>query len=82
MNGGWTGTVGPLEGAVRGAVLSGARGVRGPRRDEPSPNLEGVVGLAERFGTPFYLYDFDLLEARALSLRSILPSRFENTKAS
>jgi diaminopimelate decarboxylase len=36
-----------------------------------------VVELAERFGTPFYLYDFDLLEARARSLRSILPSRFE-----
>jgi diaminopimelate decarboxylase len=36
-----------------------------------------VVELAERFGTPFYLYDFDLLEARARSLRSVLPSRFE-----
>jgi diaminopimelate decarboxylase len=36
-----------------------------------------VVDLAQRFGTPFYLYDFDLLETRALALRGLLPARFE-----
>ncbi len=69
--------VGPLERAVLAAASPSGRGIRGRRQDEPSPDLEDVVDLASRFGTPFYLYDFDLLAERARSLRSLLPARFE-----
>jgi diaminopimelate decarboxylase len=36
-----------------------------------------LEAAALRFGTPFYLYDFDRLEARAMALRAALPARFE-----
>jgi len=32
---------------------------------------------AERFGTPFFLYDFDMIEARVRALRAALGARFE-----
>jgi diaminopimelate decarboxylase len=39
---------------------------------------DSVVRLAaERFGTPFYLYDFDVIEARVRALRASLGARFE-----
>ncbi len=33
----------------------------------------GTDGLAEQYGTPFYVYDFDLIERRVDALRSVLP---------
>ena len=32
--------------------------------------------LAEMFGTPFYVYDLDLIERRVNALRAILPAGF------
>jgi len=68
---------GSLEAAVRAAEVPSTRGIRGRLRAEPSPDLEDLGRLAARFGTPFYLYDFDLLEARARALRALVPARFE-----
>ena len=50
-------------------------------------DLDGIVAagrlgglspeaLAEAFGTPFYVYDLDLIERRVAALRSILPQGF------
>jgi diaminopimelate decarboxylase len=36
-----------------------------------------TVGLAERFGTPFYVYDLDLVERRVAGLRAALPAVFD-----
>jgi diaminopimelate decarboxylase len=33
--------------------------------------------LAEEFGTPLYVYDFDVIEAQAIALREALPARFD-----
>ena len=33
--------------------------------------------LAERFGTPFYIYDFDVIERQVADLRNVLPSVVE-----
>jgi diaminopimelate decarboxylase len=43
------------------------------------PDLAGLdpEGLAARFGTPFYLYDFDAVERRVAALRAALPARFD-----
>jgi diaminopimelate decarboxylase len=35
------------------------------------------VGLAERFGTPFYVYDLDVIERRVAGLRAALPPVFD-----
>ncbi|MEO8504424.1 MAG: hypothetical protein ABI609_11050 [Acidobacteriota bacterium] len=68
---------GPLGSAVHAVIGDGARGIRTRRRAEVPPDLGGVVELGSRFGTPFYLYDFSVLEERGLALRASLPSRFE-----
>ena len=36
-----------------------------------------LTRLAERYGTPFYAYDFDALDRQARALRAALPPRFE-----
>ena len=38
---------------------------------------EPIREAAERFGTPFYLYDLDAMERRVSELREALPARFE-----
>ncbi len=52
---------------------------RGPRPRLPRGMTgDSVIRLAaERFGTPFYLYDFDVIEARVRALRASLGARFE-----
>ena len=55
-----------------------------PRRGRPparneilrAGRLAGVApdALAERFGTPFYVYDFDVIERQVRSLQTVLPS--------
>ncbi len=59
----------------------------GPRRGRPPARNEilraGRFGglapdeLAERFGTPFYVYDFDVIERQVAALRDVLPSVVE-----
>ena len=59
----------------------------GPRRGRPPARNEilraGRFGglapdeLAERFGTPFYVYDFDVIERQVAALRNVLPSVVE-----
>ncbi len=43
------------------------------------PDLAGLdpEDLARRFGTPFFVYDFDVLEARVAALRAALPPSFD-----
>ena len=58
-----------------------------PRRGRPPARNEilraGRFGglapdeLAERFGTPFYVYDFDVIERQVAALRDVLPSVVE-----
>ena len=58
-----------------------------PRRGRPPVRNEifraGRFGglapdeLAERFGTPFYIYDFDVIERQVVALRDVLPSVVE-----
>ena len=58
-----------------------------PRRGRPPVRNEilraGRFGglapdeLAERFGTPFYIYDFDVIERQVADLRNVLPSVVE-----
>ncbi len=58
-----------------------------PRRGRPPARNEilqaGRFGglapeeLAERFGTPFYVYDFDVIERQVAALRNVLPSVVE-----
>ncbi len=36
-----------------------------------------LIALAERYGTPFYAYDFEIFERQAKKLRGAVPSRFE-----
>jgi diaminopimelate decarboxylase len=58
-----------------------------PRRGRPplrneilrSGHLGGVApeALAERFGTPQYVYDFDVIERQANALRAVLPPAVE-----
>ena len=58
-----------------------------PRRGRPPARNEilraGRFGglapeeLAERFGTPFYVYDFDVIERQVVALRNALPSVVE-----
>ena len=58
-----------------------------PRRGRPPARNEilraGRFGglapeeLAERFGTPFYVYDFDVIERQVAALRTALPSLVE-----
>ncbi len=36
-----------------------------------------LAELADRYGTPFYAYDFDVFDAQARRLRAAVPSRFE-----
>jgi diaminopimelate decarboxylase len=72
---------------ARGAVLAAVRrrpasterssAVSASTSAEPSPSLRDLEGVAQRFDTPFYLYDFDVLEARARALRAAIPERFE-----
>lgn len=38
---------------------------------------ERLAGLARRFGTPFYVYDFDRIEKQERSLRKAIGPRFE-----
>lgn len=51
--------------------------------DQPAPPLSlepasiDLVDLAERFGTPAYVYDLDLVAARAAALRAILPPTWD-----
>ncbi len=51
---------------------------RPPSRNEilRAGRLGGVApdDLAERFGTPFYAYDLDVIERQAAALRAVLPS--------
>ncbi len=35
------------------------------------------MALADTYGTPLYVYDLDLVEARGRRLRSALPDRFD-----
>jgi len=44
-------------------------------KDPLKPSL--IRRAAQRFGTPFYLYDFDALERQAARLRRAIPPRFE-----
>ncbi len=58
-----------------------------PRRGRPPVRNEifraGRFGglapdeLAERFGTPFYIYDFEVIERQVVALRDVLPSVVE-----
>src|SRR5262249_43836051 len=69
---------GPLERVVGAALRADARRLvaREDARDE-TPDLADLAAMAGRFGTPFYLYDLDLVERRARRLRDALPTRFE-----
>ncbi len=57
---------------------------RRPRCDDPDSRDPGPRGpgselaaLARRFGTPFFVYDFDAVEARVARLRAAVGTRFE-----
>jgi diaminopimelate decarboxylase len=56
---------------------------RAPARPAPSievgPTIAGLDAdmLATRFGTPFFVYDFDVIEGRVAALRAALPPMFE-----
>ena len=66
-----------------------ARGAPRPRGSAPGESvLDGVPGderlagldpevLAERFGTPLYVYDFDIVARRVAALRAALPPAVE-----
>ncbi len=58
-----------------------ARRARPPARDEilRHGRLGGLYPavLAERFGTPFYAYDLDLVGRQVANLRAVLPPAFE-----
>ena len=43
----------------------------------PSGATTDLHDLAERFGTPLYVYDLDVIDRQVAALRSILPNRFE-----
>jgi diaminopimelate decarboxylase len=62
-------------------------GIERPRRGRPRARNEilraGRLGgvdpedLAERFGTPLYVYDFDVVSRQVEALRAVLPPSFE-----
>jgi diaminopimelate decarboxylase len=62
-------------------------GIERPRRGRPPARNEilraGKLGgvdpedLAERFGTPVYVYDFDVVSRQVEALRAVLPPSFE-----
>ncbi|MEO8570852.1 MAG: alanine racemase [Chloroflexota bacterium] len=58
-------------------LLSRPRRGRPPARNEilKSGRLAGLVpeDLAARFGTPFYVYDFDVIERQVATLQAVLP---------
>jgi len=61
--------------------------IAGPRRGRPPVRNEILAGgrlgrvdpeeLAERFGTPFYAYDLDVISAQIIALRAALAPRIE-----
>jgi diaminopimelate decarboxylase len=62
-------------------IESRPRRGRPPVRDEilRAGLLAGLApdDLAERFGTPFYVYDFDVIERQVTALQAVLPSAVE-----
>jgi diaminopimelate decarboxylase len=75
----------PAPAAPRAAVP--ATGIEGPRRGRPPVRNEILAGgrlgrvdpeeLAERFGTPFYAYDLDVITAQVAALRGALAPGIE-----
>ncbi len=63
------------------ATAPAARRGRPPARNEilRGGRLGGIAPgeLAARFGTPFYVYDLDVVGRQGVSLRAVLPERFD-----
>jgi len=52
-------------------------GTRISRKVNTAPGESLLVRAAAKFGTPLYLYDFDVIEARVRALRAAVGPRFE-----
>ncbi len=72
----------PAHGSARAALAEAPlRRGRPPLRNEilRSGRLAGLdpAGLAERFGTPLYVYDLDVVDRQVAALRAAVPASFE-----
>jgi diaminopimelate decarboxylase len=71
-------SVGSAAGAAGAADAAGLDGIDGIDGILEAGQLSGFspAALAEEFGTPFFVYDLDLIERRVAALKAVLPRGF------